>query len=126
MKEYINAIASLLFGVFAFIMVYSVYEVNVGQALLYSAISVAVQLLAWRLNAYRTRIGYAITFIPAALTLSYICLGGYGWVIASIAAVLVSVLLHIKQFTDTREGTQNWVASAIFVCTLSAAAAVLV
>lgn len=126
MKDRINQIASLLFFISAFVVVYAVYDVNMGHALGYSAIALAVQLLVWQLNACRTRIGYALTFIPAALVLSYICLGGHGWLIASGAATLFSILLHIRQFIATREGTQNWVAAAIFVCTLSALAAILI
>ena len=126
MKDRINQIASLLFFISAFVVVYTVYDVNVGSALGYSAIALAVQFFVWQLNVYRTRIGCAITFIPAALVLTYICLGGYGWLIASGAFILLSIFLHIRQFMDTREGTQNWVAAAIFVCTLSAMAAVLI
>lgn len=126
MKKYINHIATLFFALVVCALVFAFFDVRFVKALEFAAIAAAVQVLTWRLYSYKTRIGYALSFIPAAFVLLYICLSGTVWVICSAVSLVVLVLLYHRQLVETREATQNWVASAIFVVLMAFLAAMLV
>lgn len=126
MKKYINLLSSVFYGICATLLVYFTFEVGFGRAALFALLAVAVQVFAWKLYAYRTRIGYALSFIPASLSLFYNCFGGVQLLIASGATLLALVLFNLRQWFVTREATQNWLASAIYVFILALTAAIII
>lgn len=126
MKKYANHIAALLFAIVVLVLIYFIFDVSFGRALLFSLLAVALQVFAWRLFSYKSRIGFALSFLPAVFLVIYICLSGIAWLVCSAAVLLILVLFYQRQWVETREATQNWVASAIYFVLLAFMAAMLI
>lgn len=126
MEKHINLIATFFFALFSSLLVYLLFDVSLVRAGSLALIATAVQLLCHRLFSYRSRIGFALSFLPAVFCLIYICKSGLVWVILSAAALIFLSIFYRRQYVETRTATQNWIGAAVYLIFLAFLAGMLI
>ena len=115
-KQLIAAlVVCLVFFVLSFVAVFCVYEVTVWKAALYAFFALAVQMLAWRLSRRRSILAHALSFIPADMMLFYICKGNPAWAWACGISLVLVWAVAFRELPDSRNTTQAWLASALYL-----------
>jgi len=105
--------ASLL--VLLMISIFVVYDVTFFKAFLYSALAITVQLFTWQLTGRQGMISHSLALLPSYCLLLFICRGGVAWAWVSGALVLAHWGLYSLNIPESRDTTQAWVASAIYL-----------